>query len=1575
MRLGGDVIMGKLCKLRHRCTVLFILFFLLTLSVQGQTDILFYFGQSNYDVSTAVHNGSAQEKAVGTEEAAPEGVLFRTDGLKMYVIGASGRAIVEYTLTTPFDVSTAAYDGVGEELDVSPYETNPRAMAFSTSGDKLFVLGDDDSISEFTLASSFDISAATYQGASEEFSVSSQETNPRGLTFSNDGLKMFITGVTNKSVIEYTLGTAFDVSTAGSPVSFSISAQENIPQDLTFNNDGTLLFVIGSTDRRIIQYSLSTPYDISTASYDGASEEFLVASQELTPTGLTFNGDGSQLYVVGSFDDRIVEYTIDRGNYAEAGANDGSIDNTNVLFIDLSGTETFQDTDADNILDVGSEVTVNNIPSGLTAVMTLSEGDTRVTLTLTGNADSHNTTDDVSDITFVFDNTAFTGNDASSVRNSGSGGAYSTGVGISFDNVGSLTYSGNLYYQENAANDGSLDNSNPLIIDLVGDTFQDSDTDDVLDVGSEVTINNIPAGLTPVMTLSNGDTRVTLTLTGSATNHLTSDDVENITFVFDNTAFSSGDASQVDNSGSSGAYDPNVGIDYLYTEVLYIGPNSFDVGDGISTSTFSVGSQEVTPTGMQFSSDGLKMFVIGSDGDAIVEYALTSAFDITTASYAGADQELNIAANESNPQAIKFNNDGTKLYILGNSSDTVFEYDLSKAYDISTASFSTSLSVASQENDPRDLTFNSDGSKLFIIGANGDAIVEYSLSVSFDVSTATYLGSGEELYVGGEDNTPLGFTFNYDGTKLYVIGTGSQRVSEYSLSSAYDVSTATFDGSSEQLLSSDNSPQAVVFNNQGTIAYILGNTGNSVRSYSIDIGDFLESSTSEGQIDNTNFLTFYLQGDTFTGTAGITVNNIPAGLTGSLTQLNTTTIKLELTGTANSSLDSDDVASLSFVFSDATFTNSNAADITNSGDGGAYSPGVGVDFADSGPGGVITNLVYWVKADYGTTGSPTVTAWLDQSSGPVNATSTGDPTLTSAAINFNPYIAFDGNDYFTLADATGLPSGNTTRTYILAGQSSVTNTSAGQNGFFAHGTAAAAEEAGISFNSNSELLTFDFNGVKRGDNSAPSSVFQLGSGTLTTANSSSLAVSINGASGTSALISGTDTDLNTGTTTGIIGADLSGSNAFNGNIAEIAIYSSALSASDLQKVDSYLAVKYGVTLSSDNDADNTSFEAPNGSGVNEGDYVASDGTVIWDASLYQTHHNNISAIGRDDGSLLNQKQSKSINTDAIVTIGLDDDSDGLETDNSSNPNSFSTNISYLVWGHDNADLNSGTAGESDFNLAQVNARNNREWRVSEVGDVGTVLVQFDISGLLGPDNTIGTNDDSQVVLLVDADGDFTTGATVVNQSFVVADDNLVNFLVDFSDGNYFTIGSSESSALPITLVSFEANEQHGNVELSWVTSSEIDNSHFRLERSKNGIDFDALTTVEGMVNSNERTEYAYLDIDPYTGVNFYRLVDVDLRGNESVSEVISIELDETNVLGFNAYPNPVKQGDNLILNVDPSLVLGPIEVLNVNGNRYHPEVVAGNSSIQISTKELPVGLYMFRLTTHDGILSLRVVVR
>ena len=73
----------------------------------------------------------------------------------------------------------------------------------------------------------------------DSFSISSQESNPSSLTFNNDGTKMFVLGFTGDDVNEYTLSTGFDVSTASFVDSFSVSGQENLPRGLAFNNNGT----------------------------------------------------------------------------------------------------------------------------------------------------------------------------------------------------------------------------------------------------------------------------------------------------------------------------------------------------------------------------------------------------------------------------------------------------------------------------------------------------------------------------------------------------------------------------------------------------------------------------------------------------------------------------------------------------------------------------------------------------------------------------------------------------------------------------------------------------------------------------------------------------------------------------------------------------------------------------------------------------------------------------------------------------------------------------------------------------------------------------------------------------------------------------------------------------------------------------------------------------------------------------------------------------------------------------------------------------------------------------------------
>ena len=87
------------------------------------------------------------------------------------------------------------------------------------------------------------VSAATYV---DGFSISNEEFTPQGFRFNNDGTKMFVIGSNGDDVNEYTLSTAFDVSTASFVDSFDISSQEDSPTGLAFNNDGTKMFIAGN---------------------------------------------------------------------------------------------------------------------------------------------------------------------------------------------------------------------------------------------------------------------------------------------------------------------------------------------------------------------------------------------------------------------------------------------------------------------------------------------------------------------------------------------------------------------------------------------------------------------------------------------------------------------------------------------------------------------------------------------------------------------------------------------------------------------------------------------------------------------------------------------------------------------------------------------------------------------------------------------------------------------------------------------------------------------------------------------------------------------------------------------------------------------------------------------------------------------------------------------------------------------------------------------------------------------------------------------------------------------------------
>lgn len=252
---------------------------------------------------------------------------------------------------------------------------------------------------------------------------------------------------------------------------------------------------------------------------------------------------------------------------------------------------------------------------------------------------------------------------------------------------------------------------------------------------------------------------------------------------------------------------------------------------GTPINFFDVSSEEEQPTGLAFKSDGTKMYITGDvtaspDVPGIVQYNLSTAWDVSTASFSVA---FNTSSQDSRPQDLRFKPDGTKMYVIAAINDRVYEYDLSTAWDLATASFNQHFSVGSEESVPMSLFFKPDGTKMFIIGINGDEVNEYDLSTAWDISTASY---SQNFSVSTQDNSPRGLFFKSDGTVMYLTGTQGQDINEYSLSTAWDVSTASY-SRNFALSNQGTGPFGLFFKSDGTEFFTIDRYQRYVFKYDL----------------------------------------------------------------------------------------------------------------------------------------------------------------------------------------------------------------------------------------------------------------------------------------------------------------------------------------------------------------------------------------------------------------------------------------------------------------------------------------------------------------------------------------------------------------------------------------------------------------------------------------------------------------------------------------------------------------------------------------------------------------------
>ena len=479
------------------------------------------------------------------------------------------------------------------------------------------------------------------------------------------------------------------------------------------------------------------------------------------------------------------------------------------------------------------------------------------------------------------------------------------------------------------------------------------------------------------------------------------------------------------------------------------------------------------------------------------------------------------------------------------------------------------------------------------------------------------------------------------------------------------------------------------------------------------------------------------------------------------------------------------------------------------------------------PGGLGTSLSLWLRADtLSLNNNDSVNTWKDRSGSGNNATGQGGVKFkndSASVINFNPVISFDGvDDYFSLPNGT-LSINNESFDYKIVARPDLDGNANSKYVLFFSGENATNKWVRFHLDGQGGMHT-RFNSAGANDKgTASSSVPQiLSSDYDASANTMKHYINYKNEPAVTGVAAKATTDANHR-----IGRGLAAS-YFKGDIAEVIAYKKTHTNVDRQLIESYLAIKYGITLDpsvafyrfSDG---NTEMLTPNNAAGNSDNY--------W---------HDIAGIARDYASELNQQISKSVNSGAIVTISTDNNFTGLNGTHASLPNFTS-----VVIGNNGKSLATTT---SDLDTNKYFYRVQREWRVQKYGNVSSFFLKFD-----------GFND--SYVLLKDGDGDFTSGYTEV----ALNPDGSVQYTPSASI-EYFTLAIKDKPPV-INSSSFTIDENKTEVgtisatdpdagdTISFTISGGADASLFKIDSSTGALSFKSAPDYENPADSNKDNVY------------------------------------------------------------------------------------------------------------------------
>ena len=249
-----------------------------------------------------------QSKDISGDTLHLRGITFKPDGSRMYVTADEDDPVVlQYSLSTAFDISTATLIGSGTELTVVngfavSNMDKPHAIELSSDGTVMYVIRSESGfvgVEQFNLTTAWDTSTLVHDTRKVINGAGDCSTNIqiRALAFKSDGTRMFISQEGAEVVSQYDLTTAWDVSTATNNVcSNSFGSEEADMRNIQFSSDGTIMYLGGSNGDDINKYTLATAWDVTAISH---VTSYSISSQTGNMRGFKFTANFTKLYVTG----------------------------------------------------------------------------------------------------------------------------------------------------------------------------------------------------------------------------------------------------------------------------------------------------------------------------------------------------------------------------------------------------------------------------------------------------------------------------------------------------------------------------------------------------------------------------------------------------------------------------------------------------------------------------------------------------------------------------------------------------------------------------------------------------------------------------------------------------------------------------------------------------------------------------------------------------------------------------------------------------------------------------------------------------------------------------------------------------------------------------------------------------------------------------------------------------------------------------------------------------------------------------------------------------------------------------